>query len=184
MTEATQNETLPVVCEKHGTETGLRCNRCGKPICGKCAIRTAIGYRCEECIKGQQKVFDTSETQDIFLAPAIAGILAFIGGLIVPRFGFWSIFIAPVAGTIIAEVIRKVINRRRSKEVFKAATIALVIGGLLPALWPLILNVFLGGGLIQGLLFSGFRLLWQGVYVALAASTAYTQLSGIRLGKR
>ena len=37
----------PTYCANHPTvETTLRCNKCGKPICAKCAIRTPTGYRC------------------------------------------------------------------------------------------------------------------------------------------
>ena len=53
-------EALPkMYCANHPTvETTLRCNRCEKPICAKCAVLTPTGYRCKECIKEQQKIFD------------------------------------------------------------------------------------------------------------------------------
>ena len=51
----------PVYCANHpGVETSLRCNKCGKPICAKCAIRTPTGYRCKECVRGQQRIFETA----------------------------------------------------------------------------------------------------------------------------
>ncbi|TFG48896.1 MAG: hypothetical protein E4H33_03340, partial [Anaerolineales bacterium] len=45
-------------------ETQLRCNRCEKPICIKCAIHTPTGYRCQECIRSQQKIFVTTKWFD------------------------------------------------------------------------------------------------------------------------
>ena len=41
------NLNAPTYCANHpGVETSLRCNKCGKPICAKCAVRTPTGYRC------------------------------------------------------------------------------------------------------------------------------------------
>lgn len=49
--EPAQTETGPAFCYRHpDVETGLRCNRCNKPICPKCAERTPVGFRCSECI--------------------------------------------------------------------------------------------------------------------------------------
>jgi len=39
-------------------ETLLRCNRCERPICQSCAVLTPTGYRCKECVRGQQKIFE------------------------------------------------------------------------------------------------------------------------------
>jgi len=46
-----QVETGPAFCYRHpDVETGLRCNRCNKPICPTCAQRTPVGFRCPDCI--------------------------------------------------------------------------------------------------------------------------------------
>ena len=56
-----RSPTAPIYCANHpAVETTLRCNRCGKPICAECAVRTPTGYRCKECVRGQQKIFDTA----------------------------------------------------------------------------------------------------------------------------
>ncbi|HNW14496.1 MAG TPA: B-box zinc finger protein, partial [Anaerolineaceae bacterium] len=53
-------------CKNHPQrETYLRCNRCNDPICVQCAVLTPTGYRCKNCISGQQKVFETSEGLDV-----------------------------------------------------------------------------------------------------------------------
>jgi hypothetical protein len=73
-------------CANHPqTETTLRCNRCEKPICTKCAVLTPTGYRCKECVKSQQKTFDTAQLIDYPLAFIVAGGLAFLGSLFIPR---------------------------------------------------------------------------------------------------
>jgi drug/metabolite transporter (DMT)-like permease len=153
----------------------LRCNRCERPICAKCAVLTETGYRCKECVREQQKTFDTARSIDYLLAVGIALILAFIGSLIVSRIGFFTIFLAPIAGIVIAEAIRRAINKRRSKRLFKATAVATAVGGLLPTLSVLALT-----GLTIGL-GSLFFFIWPVVYTVLVTSTVYYRLAGISL---
>ena len=163
-------------CENHPhVESTLHCNRCDKPICAKCAVLTETGYRCKECIRSQQKTFDTATWIDYLLAVAIALILTYIGSLIVSRIGFFTIFLAPIAGIIIAEAIRRAIRRRRSKRLFQATAVATAIGGLLPVLSVLALT-----GLSIGL-GSFFFFIWPLVYTVLVTSTVYYRLAGISL---
>lgn len=163
-------------CENHPkVESTLRCNRCEKPICAKCAVLTETGYRCKECVRVQQKTFDTATSIDYVLAIGIAVILAYIGSLIVSRIGFFTIFLAPVAGMLIAEAIRRAIRRRRSKRLFQATAAATAVGGLLPMLSVLALT-----GLSIGL-GSIFFFIWPIVYTVLVTSTVYYRLAGISL---
>jgi len=163
-------------CENHpNVESTLRCNRCDKAICAKCAVLTETGYRCKECVRNQQKTFDTATPIDYVLAIGIAVILALIGSLIVTRIGFFTIFLAPVAGIIIAEAIRRAIQRRRSQRLFQATAVAVAIGGLLPLLSVLVLTgVSVGIGSI-------FFFIWPVVYTVLVTSTVYYRLAGISL---
>jgi len=163
-------------CQIHpGRETGLRCNRCDKYICASCAVRVPTGYRCKECIREQSRVYDSAQVQDYISAFVVASILSFIGSLIAQMIGFFILFIAPMAGMVISEAVRKVVNRRRSKTLFQVATIAVVLGGL-PMIIDELFFLFMGGGL--GML---FRMLWPGIYIFLAASSTYVRLSGIQL---
>jgi hypothetical protein len=163
-------------CENHPhVESTLRCNRCDKPICAKCAVLTETGYRCKECVRSQQKTFDTATWIDYLLAVAIALILTYIGSLIVSRIGFFTIFLAPIAGIIIAEAIRRAIRRRRSKRLFQVTAVATAIGGLLPMLSVLALT-----GLSIGL-GSLFFFIWPLIYTVLVTSTVYYRLAGISL---
>lgn len=165
-------------CHIHpGRETGLRCNRCDKYICASCAVRVPTGYRCKECIREQSRVYDSAQVQDYILAFLVASILSFIGSLIAQMIGFFILFIAPMAGMVISEAVRKVVNRRRSKTLFQVATIAVVLGGLPMIIEPLFL-LLMGGGM--GMLIG---LLWPGIYIFLAASSTYVRLSGIQLSR-
>ncbi|MCX6079039.1 MAG: hypothetical protein NTW32_05855 [Chloroflexi bacterium] len=170
--------SLPTYCANHpDVETMLRCNRCDKPICAKCAIKSPIGYRCPECVKNQQKVFDTAVWLDYILGAATAGILSGIASFLISLIGsigffgwFLVIAAAPTAGMAIAEGTRFVIKRHRSRTLFITIAVAVVVGAL-----PTIL--------LQLVTLNLFGLAFQGIYLAMATPAVYTRLSGIQLFK-
>ncbi len=177
MTDVTESiETT--YCYYHPTkETSLRCNRCEKYICSKCAIPTPTGYRCKDCVRGHQKQFETSTWVDYPLGFGMAAVLSFLGSLIVPALGFFSILLAPVAGTLIGEAARFAVRKRRSKRLFQVITAGALIGSLpllLRAIFFAVLSLAGGGGF--GFFFD---LLWRGVYTAVVTTTVYTQISGM-----
>ena len=164
------DESPKMYCANHpNVETTLRCNRCEKPICTKCAVLTPTGYRCKECVRGQQKVFETARTIDYPIIFIIVAVLAYLGSLIAFRLGFFIILLAPIAGGLIAEIARLITRRRRSKRLFILAAIAAVVGCL-----PL--------GLQFVFHFSLFGLIWHLAYAVLMTSALYTRLAGIRIG--
>ena len=162
-------------------ETQLRCNQCERPICDRCAVLTPTGYRCRECIRSQQKTFETAKTIDFLLAPAVAAILAFVGSLLVRYLGFFTLFLAPLAGMIIAEGVRWISGKRRSPLLVKLISGAALLGSL-PLLILLLIQFILrlqnGGGLsVWGLL----PLIYQAAYALIATSSVYYRLGGIRI---
>jgi hypothetical protein len=179
MSEATQT----FYCENHpNTETSLRCNRCEKLICSKCAVLTPTGYRCKECIGSQQKRFETAVWHDFVLGFFLAALLSLIGSLIIVflPLAILTIFLSPLMGTVIGEVVRRVSEKRRSKKLFIGVVIAIIVGALPVVLFQLItlgFFTYVGGmsGIAPGLL----PLVWQGIYIFLASSSAYYRLSGI-----
>ena len=167
----------PVYCANHpGMETSLRCNNCGKPICAQCAIHTPTGYRCKECVRGQQKIFNTARWVDYLLGFGTAALLSFLASLlmglisgIAGLFGWLIIIIAsPTAGVIIAEGVRFVTRKHRSRSLFITVA-AGVIFGVLPYI------IF---SLVR---FNLFGLIFQGIFLFLAVPVVYTRLSGIQL---
>jgi hypothetical protein len=170
-----------LTCANHpNVQTTLRCNRCEKPICARCAVRTPTGYRCKECVSGMRKVFDTSRWYDYPLAFAVAAILGYIGSRVASFLGFFTLFIAPIAGVIIAEAVRKLLNRRRSPRLYWTAAAGAAIGSL-PLLVILGLRMFLllsaGSGSLGFLL----PIVWQFIYTFMVTSTVYVRLSGIQI---
>jgi MFS family permease len=159
-------------------ETVLRCNRCERPMCTSCAVLTPTGYRCKECVRGQQKVFDTAQWWDYPLTVVVAGVLAYFGSLIASLLGFFILFVAPIAGMIIAEAVRRVIRKRRARLLPLAAAGAALLGGLISPLFLILSTLLFAPS-------AGFAsllgVLWPAIYAVLAASTVYYRLKGIRV---
>jgi hypothetical protein len=172
------NYNAPTYCANHpNVETNLRCNKCGKPICAKCAVRMPVGYRCKECVRGQLKIFDTAMWYDYVLGFLMAGFLGFLASLLaslVSSLSFigWILIIigAPTAGVVIAEGVRLVIKKRRSRALFITIAVAMVLGAL-----PVIL--------IHVVTMNIFSLIFQGIYLFIAVPVVYTRLSGIQIGR-
>lgn len=179
MTE--ENEKL--FCYRHpDRETVLRCNRCDQPICTSCAVRTPTGYRCRECVRSQQKTYETAVTSDYVVAALISGVLAFLGSLVVSRLGFFTLLAAPFVGMIIAEAVRAAVKRRRSKMLFQITTAATVLGSLgslLPAVLGLVF--LLVSGEPQAAISIIWSVIWPGIYTFLVGSAVYYRLSGIQI---
>jgi hypothetical protein len=173
MTEQTPGT---LYCYVHPTrETSLRCNNCERPICAQCAVRTPTGYRCRECVKGQQKVFDTAEWYDYILGFVVAAVLSGVAAFLVTLIGGIGIFGwfliaagAPTAAVVIAEGVRLVTRRRRSRPLF----ITVIIGMILGALPVILFELFI---------FDIFGIIFQIIYLAIAIPTVYARLSGIQL---
>ncbi|MBM4423204.1 MAG: hypothetical protein FJ030_07405 [Chloroflexi bacterium] len=170
-------------CANHpDRETSLRCNRCGKYICAKCVVRTPTGYRCRECVSQQQQIFETALWHDYVIAAVVSAILSGIAGALVTLLGWFVFFLSPVAGGIIAEVVRFGVRKRRGKWLPWAAVGGAVLGGLPLCALPLIALIFSGlSGSGEGSFGALFGLLWPLVYIVLCASTLYYRLRGIRI---
>ena len=166
--------TTTTYCYNHpNVETHLRCNNCDRYICPRCAKLTPTGYRCPECIRGQQKVFDTTQWWDYPIAFVTAGVLSLLGSLLAGVIGFFVIFLAPAAGMAIAEVVRFLTRKRRSPQLFLIAAVGTALGAL-PVVVIALIGVF--GGFGRGGLLS---LVWLGLYLFTVTSTVYYRLRGI-----
>jgi hypothetical protein len=183
MTEQNINVTpesgLPdaMYCVNHPQrETYLRCNRCNDPICIQCAVLTPTGYRCKNCIRGQQKVYETSEQMDIPIAAVASALLAFGGSYIAPVMGFFTLFIAPLVGIAIEEAVRWLVKRRRSRGLHWTMVISAAVGGSLQLL--LSLAILLEGAPVGTDYYT--RLVWLALYAFLVAAPLYYRLFGKR----
>jgi hypothetical protein len=170
-------ETTTQYCYVHSNrETGLRCNRCEQPICVQCAVHTPTGYRCKECVREQQKIFNTAEWYDYLIGFGTAAILSLLASIILSVIsGFMGFFmwfvsfaIAGAAGVIIANLTQTALRKRRSKQLFWLVAAGVVAGAL-----PVILFLLFTG--------SFFSIIWQGIYLFTATPTVYARISGFQL---
>jgi hypothetical protein len=169
----------PLTCYVHpGRTTLLRCNNCERPICTSCAIRTPTGYRCKECVRGQQKLFDTATWVDyvagFITAAVLGGISSLLVNLIGSMVGFFAFFLiaagTSTAGVIIAEACRFVTRRHRSRALF----ITIIAGMLLGAV-PVILTTLLTMNI--------FGLVFIAIYLFVGVPIVYSRLSGFQFFK-
>jgi len=170
-------ETITYCANHPGVETSLRCRRCEKYICTKCATRTPTGYICKECSRAQKKAFETAEWYDPALGFLVAAFLSVVGSFVISLLGSIGFFgwilvsaAAPTIGVVIAEAIRLVTGRRRSSTLYKFVLAGIILGAL-----PM--------GLIQIFTVNIFGVLFQAIYLFISAPTAYYRLSGIQLFK-
>ena len=140
-------------CANHpNVKTMLRCNRCNKPICTRCAVQTPVGYRCKQCVGQQQATFFTGGPADYVIAGVIALVLGAIAAYIMTLLGAWffALILGPAIGIGIAEAVRFAVRRRRSQYLWAVVAGGIVVGALpslllaFASLWSLVaLGLFL-----------------------------------------
>lgn len=169
-------QTATLYCYVHPTrETTLRCNRCERPICAQCAIRTPTGYRCRECVRQQQKTFDTAVWSDYLIGFGLTSVLSLLASIAIAAISFvgglWVLLfaagIAVGAGRIIADAVLRFV-RRRSRALFRLVAASVVVGAL-----PVMAFFIISG--------NPFSLIWLGIYLVVATPTVYSRFSGINI---
>jgi len=151
-------------CANHpDVQTVLRCNRCGKPICTRCAVLTPVGYRCKQCVGQQQAVFFSGGVADYVIGGVIALVLGSIASYIITLLGAWfiALILGPALGVGIAGVVRLAVRRRRSRNLWLVVGVCIVMAAL-----PAALLAF--GSL--------WRLVSLGLFLVLAVSAATARL--------
>ena len=164
----------PLTCAFHPKrETQLRCNRCNKPICIRCATHTPTGYRCPECIRSQQKAFITTKWFDQLIAAAITGLIAYLGGLIGAYLGFYSFLIAMGAGYLAVLATKKAISNRRSPRLkYVMSGTAFLVSIASPIYFLLQVYLPLGFGLLGGL----YEIIWRLAFSVIITIYIFYQL--------
>lgn len=168
----TPTETGLAYCYRHPqVETGLRCNRCNRPICTKCAHRTPVGFRCPDCIREHENKYYSGGNLDYIIAAVVAFPLALIAvwlfAAIFGRFSIWllfiGIFVVPAVTGFIAEAVRWAVRKRRSRYLGHV-----VAGCIILAALPLLVVSLLAGSL--------GGLIAPGMFLVLGVTTAMARL--------
>ncbi|MBN1428889.1 MAG: hypothetical protein JXB07_10935 [Anaerolineae bacterium] len=201
MAEEPSGDTL--FCTVHPTvETTLRCNKCNRPMCIKCARRTPVGYRCKECVRGQQQIFYNAQPLDLVLQGISSLVLGTIGAILVNMIGslgFFGWIIAfmgsSAAGALIANIAHRVAGKRRARYSWLVVAAGIVLGAVVVAIVPILLYSIvyiqaiagtdpelmadsLGGLGLMGLM--GFANIGWWIYVIVATGAA---ISSLRMGR-
>ena len=154
-------------CANHpNVQTLLRCNRCGKPICTRCAVQTPVGYRCKQCVGQQRAVYYSGGASDYLIGGLIAAVLGGLACVVISLLRgawFFGLILGPTVGIGIAEGVRWAVRRRRSQYLWLAVGGGILLGSL-PALVIFVLN------------FSLWSLLTMGLFLFLAVGAATARL--------
>ena len=164
---AAADEHPVLYCANHPeTETLLRCNRCDKPICIKCAVQTPVGFRCRECVRNQQSVYFNAAPSDNLVAFGVAFLLTAIATPLVGFFlavaGWFSFLIAilagSAAGSALAQIVRRAISRRRGRNLRWFALAGILLGMIVGSVAALFAAGFFPLFYVPVLIFGGLAI--------------------------
>jgi len=149
-------------CTYHpDVETNLTCSNCGKPICPKDMVYTAVGIKCPQCARPVGRTRARGKPRDHVLALAVGVAGAVAGGLFLGELLRWlsfgSFILTLGYGYLMGEAISRA--ARRNVGLFYQ-----VVGGL-STLAGLAMTVLVRGGA-----FSPFFLLAGVFAVAVTAA--------------
>jgi hypothetical protein len=106
-----------VPCTYHpDVQTGLRCTRCGKPICPKCGVRTPVGLRCPDCagVRGLPTIRTSPNV--LLRAGAAALAVAAVVTLMWYLWPDWKFYLSLALGFGVAESMAYVARGKRGAD--------------------------------------------------------------------
>ena len=119
-----QDETLH--CYRHtDRETYIRCGRCDRPICIRCAMQGPVGFRCKSCGKPAHDPLTSFRPQQLVLGSVVSVGASAVGAFIGLKFGFFIIFVGFFAGGLIADAVMRFTGYKRGPIM-----IAVLLGGI------------------------------------------------------
>jgi hypothetical protein len=113
-------------CYRHpDRETYVRCGRCDRPICPRCAMQGPVGFRCRSCGKPAIDPLRTIKPGQAVAGFAIAVGAGTVGAVLGLQTGFFGILVGFFAGGITADLVMRVTG-------FKTGVVmaAILLGGI------------------------------------------------------
>jgi DNA-directed RNA polymerase subunit RPC12/RpoP len=131
-TQSQANSSAQVPCSYHpNVMTGLRCSRCGKPICPQCAVRTPVGLRCPDCagVRGLP-TYRTPANSLVKAAGAALGVA--VGTAVLWRFfPEWQFYFCLLMGFGVVETIARFSGNKRGADLQLLAVAIVTVGFVL-----------------------------------------------------
>lgn len=121
-----------VPCSYHpDVMTGLRCGRCGKPICAKDAVRSPVGLRCPECA-GVRSMPSIRTSGDVLLKSIGGGLLVAVFVAVLWRFmPGWGFYLSLAMGFGVVETMAALSRNKRGRDLQVAALLIVTAGFVL-----------------------------------------------------
>jgi hypothetical protein len=122
-------------CFRHpDRETLIRCGRCDRPICTKCAMQGPVGMRCRDCGRPGPDPLTTLNHRQLGAGVAVAVGAGTLAGFVGLQMGFLlSLCVGPFIGGLIGEGVMRATGYKRGNRV-RAIVLLGLIGGLLLAI--------------------------------------------------
>jgi hypothetical protein len=112
--EPTTGDDGALRCYRHpDRETWVRCGRCDRPICPRCAMQGPVGFRCRDCGKPVNDPLTTIKAPQLVLGSVVSIGAGTLGGLIGVQLGLFSIIVGFFAGGLIADLVMRVTGYKR-----------------------------------------------------------------------
>ncbi len=153
-------------CLRHPErETGLRCGRCGDPICPSCMVQAVVGIRCPACVTWERNPIVQVATSRLLAAVGAGMGTAVVAAIAVAALsdlmgGFFSLVMWAVAGYLIGQAVHIAANRSRARA------LRYVAGGSAAFAWTF--SLLFTGGIIFALPWIVLSLLALGLAIMLA----------------
>jgi hypothetical protein len=153
---ATDHTDVAPTCSNHpGVETRLTCSNCGKPICPRCMVPTAVGQKCPDCARQTRRARGTPPTGvlgKVLVVTLLAGAAGAVLLRVLPLGGFLG---SLLYGFVVGALAGWAARGRRHPMVGAAAAAGLVLGlagtlvllGVNPLAGPAIVLYLIGGGI-------------------------------------
>jgi hypothetical protein len=138
-------------CYRHpDRETYVRCGRCDRPICTRCAMQGPVGFRCKTCGTLANDPLTSFRTSQVVLGLAVAVGGGVVVGLVGAWIGWFSIFISFFAGGVISEAVVRVTGYKRGPIMLGIVLGGIVAGSIAGLILSSVLLANQFGGLPEG----------------------------------
>jgi hypothetical protein len=158
-------------CYRHPErETWVRCGRCDRPICSRCAMQGPVGFRCRECGRPAFDPLTSMRVSQLAISLGIAVVGGLAVGWVSSTIGFFGLLLAWFGGGLIADAVIRFVGFKRG-PIMAASLFGGIVGGAAVAFVVEAAVLASGLGPDAGALMVSY-ISNQGLWAALAAGIA------------